>query len=774
MTPEEIQKEFNELEEIRKELERRFKENRIELYNVGKTHLKQIDFHRSGKRVRAIFGGNRCIAGESLVYDPVLKGYREVQKIDSDFHVYAWDGEKYVVAKALKPFHHEDKDDLYDFTLSNGEKFTASMNHRVYCADGFYRQLSQCLEQCGLFHHPTSLACDPLIQISDAPHSKKITEGSRSGYRRVFHLCGGLPRFYLNNGRDVSPSRVYAQKPLSYGVSLNEDGLCSRHKCNLVYQRHDHLSSSGVLQRFLDRTFGLLFRSFDIFLRHFDLRNRFDLQPIYGCDLQPQPIVGFEQSVHQTDLKHCTSTFDITPLFVISISHNRKDYKWDFTVPEYENYYMSGIIHHNTGKTVAGAVEAVLHALGDKRYRNLEPSSGWVVSLTSDVQKEVAQKEILKWIPKKEISNIIVRHGRKDDLEGSLIEKIVLKNGCYIGFKTCEQGRESFQGASLGWVWFDEEPPADIYKECLMRLMDTRGDMWFTMTPLKGLTWIYNLIYVNENNNTNVEYFMFEWEDNPFLSKEEIQEMILNMPEEEREARQYGRFTSVCGFAFNELSKEVHIKKAEIVPEWYKRYVSLDYGFDSLAVMWYWVDRFGRARVYRALRKKNLIISEAAKEILKFTGQEKIESFYAPPDLWNRRQDTGKSAAQIFWENGISLYKTSNNREQGWLNVHEWFKPYETKDEQTGKTYKIANLTFDEGIDPDVWKHLTTIQKSDKNINDVSSVPHELTHYPDCLRCFCVSRMRASKEPDRPINTFLHREEPDTFFGTAPDSSFFY
>jgi phage terminase large subunit len=423
---------------------------------------------------------------------------------------------------------------------------------------------------------------------------------------------------------------------------------------------------------------------------------------------------------------------------------------------------------NRVGKTVAGAVEAVCHALGYSRFRKLKPSSGWVVSLSGDVQKEVAQKEILRWLPKKEISNIIVRHGRKDDLEGSLIEKIVLKNGQFIGFKTCEQGRESFQGASLGFIWFDEEPPLDIYQECQMRIIDQKGDMWFTMTPLKGLTWIYNLVYLNERNDPDIEYWMAEWEDNPWLSKEEIDKLIATMPEEEREARQYGRFTSLCGFAFPELRKDIHIKPIEAIPEWYYRYVALDYGFDSLAVLWIWVDKFGNARVYRALRKKNLIIKDAAKEILKFTGSERIEAFYAPPDLWNRRQDTGKSAAMIFYENGITLTKSSNDRVQGWLNVHEWLAPIEKRDEQTGEKYKTARLTFDEGLDPDLWKHLTTIQKDEKNINDVAKNPHEITHYPDALRCFCVSRMVSSVEPQEVKHYNFNFERPneeDSYFG---------
>ena len=428
---------------------------------------------------------------------------------------------------------------------------------------------------------------------------------------------------------------------------------------------------------------------------------------------------------------------------------------------------------NRTGKTVGGAVEAINHALG---RNGLKATSGWVVSLSGDVQRKVAQAEILRWLPKKEIANIIMRHGRKDDLEGSLIDEIRLKNGRFIGFKTCEQGRESFQGTSLGWVWFDEEPPEDVFKECWMRVMDTRGDIWFTMTPLLGLTWVYTLIFLNENNNPNIEYFEFEWKDNPWLSEDEIREMEMVMTEEEKEARQFGRFTSLCGFAFNELRKDIHIKEPETVPTWYKRYVSIDYGLDSLAAIWYWADNYGRVRVYRAVRKKNLIVSEAREEILKFTGNEIIEAYYAPPDLWNRRNDTGKSAAQIFYNDGkgILLVKTSNDRETGWLNVHEWIRPYKTRDEQTGKEITTAKLTFDEGLDPDLWKHLTTIQKSDKNINDVATQPHECTHYPDSLRCFCISRMVASSEPQkRQRDPFEDREENDSFFGEGLNQSFF-
>lgn len=57
-----------------------------------------------------------------------------------------------------------------------------------------------------------------------------------------------------------------------------------------------------------------------------------------------------------------------------------------------------------------------------------------------------------------------------------------------LGFKSYDQGRKKFQGTAKHVIWLDEEPPADVYDECLMRLMTTNGLMICTFTPLEGLT----------------------------------------------------------------------------------------------------------------------------------------------------------------------------------------------------------------------------------------------------------------------------------------------
>ena len=159
---------------------------------------------------------------------------------------------------------------------------------------------------------------------------------------------------------------------------------------------------------------------------------------------------------------------------------------------------------NRTGKTECGAVEVVYLARGIHPYKeNKQSTSGWVVSLSTQVQRDVAQQKILYYLNPEWIEEVVMLSGRKDSLSNGVIDYIVIKNifGGFsrIGFKSCDQGREKFQGTSLDYVWFDEEPPYDIYLECKMRVIDKGGLLFGTMTPLNGLTWVYESIYLNGN-----------------------------------------------------------------------------------------------------------------------------------------------------------------------------------------------------------------------------------------------------------------------------------
>ena len=251
---------------------------------------------------------------------------------------------------------------------------------------------------------------------------------------------------------------------------------------------------------------------------------------------------------------------------------------------------------NRSGKTECGAVECVYLARGIHPYRENRPNvCGWVVSLSAQVQRDVAQKKILHYLQKDWIEEIVMLSGRRDSPEDGVIDFIRVKNVCgessVIGFKTCDQGREKFQGTSLDFVWFDEEPPKDIYLECRMRVLDRRGDIFGTMTPLKGFTFVYQDIYLNRGNDPEVWYEFMEWDDNPYLSKEEIASLEACLDDVALQARRFGRFAAAEGLVYPEFEEAVHVVDPFPIPKDWQDMISIDPGLNNpLSAHWYAVD----------------------------------------------------------------------------------------------------------------------------------------------------------------------------------------
>ena len=225
------------------------------------------------------------------------------------------------------------------------------------------------------------------------------------------------------------------------------------------------------------------------------------------------------------------------------------------------------------------------------------------------------------------------------------------------------------------------------------------------------------------------------------------------LPEKERKALKYGDWDIYDGMFFPEFKRRIHVIKPFQIPDTWNRYIAMDYGLDMFAVLFIAVDTKGKAYVCNEIHKSNLIVSEARQTLKSIMRQYKYKFIYAPPDLWNRNRDTGKSTAELFLEGGIHLTKASNNRIAGWLNVKEWLKVKKVRHEQTGELYEDSDLKiFSNCIN--LIKYLPQLQHDEKDPNDVATEPHEPTHITDALRYFCVSRVAPSKEIVNKERTF--------------------
>ena len=328
---------------------------------------------------------------------------------------------------------------------------------------------------------------------------------------------------------------------------------------------------------------------------------------------------------------------------------------------------------NRSGKTECGAVETIYIARGIHPYRkNKKSVFGWVVSLSTQVQRDVAQDKILKYLNPDWIIDITMLSGKKDSPKSGVIDQIKIKNvfggESIIGFKSCDQGREKFQGSSLDFVWFDEEPPKEIYDECKMRVLDKRGDIFGTMTPLKGLTFIYDEIFLNSKNSKEVWYEFIEWADNPYLNKKEIKELTNSLSERELESRRYGRFFEDTGPVYPEFDENTHVIEPFTVPSDWQDLISIDPGLKNpLSCHWYAVDYDGNVYVVAEHYQAGVDVethSNKIKEISSTINWHKDFSgkLRAIIDSAANQKTLAysKSVAELFYENGINVSTNVN------------------------------------------------------------------------------------------------------------------
>lgn len=172
-----------------------------------------------------------------------------------------------------------------------------------------------------------------------------------------------------------------------------------------------------------------------------------------------------------------------------------------------------------------------------------------------------------------------------------------------------------------------------------------------------------------------------------------------------------------------------------------RRYVALDYGLDMLSAHWVAVDEAGRAVVYRELDAPGLTIGQAARAILAASGSEEIELVLAPSDLWGRSQESGKSRAQLFYEAGLVLTKTSRDFPAGCAAIREWLAL-----QPDGR----PRLAIADRDCPSLWHCLAHIQKDPRRPDVYAKEPHPLTHDVDSLRCFCIWWAQPAQRPALP------------------------
>ena len=335
-------------------------------------------------------------------------------------------------------------------------------------------------------------------------------------------------------------------------------------------------------------------------------------------------------------------------------------------------------------------------------------------------------------------------------------------NGSFIKFGHAQSMtaiETEYQGQEYDWIFLDEatqftEMEFRTLGGCLRGVNEIPKRFYLTCNPGGvGHRWVkrlfidrdFKLDSPNPEENENPDDYCFIFasvEDNSALMQskggEAYKQMLSALPEKLRKAHRYGDWDALSGCYFDEFSENKHVCRPFSIPETWMKYRAFDYGLDMFACYWIAVDpETGRSYVYREFCKSNLIVKDAAAAIWENTlSGENIQITFAPPDMWNRQKDTGKSMAEIFMLNEVNIVKSDNNRVQGHLQIKEMLA-----DMPDGK----PGLIFFSNCKR-IISDIQCIQADENNPSDCAKNPHDITHTVDGIRYYCISRVLAKDE----------------------------
>lgn len=255
----------------------------------------------------------------------------------------------------------------------------------------------------------------------------------------------------------------------------------------------------------------------------------------------------------------------------------------------FERLFMAG---NQLGKTMAGAAEASYHLTG--RYprdwlgiRFDRPISMLAGSESGELTRDGIQRLLVgppkieaEWgtgfIPKDALLDWSRRSGVPDALD-SVTVKHVNGGASVVGFKSYDQGRAKWQATTVDLVWFDEEPPEDVYSEGVTRTTASKGYVFLTFTPLLGMSNVVRRFLSEKDAHRRITTMTIE--DAGHFTPEERARIIARYPEHEREARANGVPILGSGRVFPIADARILIPPFRVPNHW-PVIGGLDFGWD--------------------------------------------------------------------------------------------------------------------------------------------------------------------------------------------------
>jgi phage terminase large subunit-like protein len=263
------------------------------------------------------------------------------------------------------------------------------------------------------------------------------------------------------------------------------------------------------------------------------------------------------------------------------------------------------IAGNRNGKTECGAFAAACHLTGEypptwtgRRFEG--PTKGWVTGETSLAVRDVCQTKLCGepgvesrfgtgMIPREAfVDKPSLARGVTDAIDTIQVRHKPSGGVSIARFKSYEQGRSKFQGEGLDWIWFDEEPPLDIYSEGLARIGERGGIAWATFTPLKGRSAVV-IRYMDEPSPDRA-FVSMTIDEAEHIPPAERARIIAGYLPHEREARARGVPMLGSGRIFTTAEESILEPPLEHIPAYWAKIWGIDIGighpFAAALLIW--------------------------------------------------------------------------------------------------------------------------------------------------------------------------------------------
>ena len=333
---------------------------------------------------------------------------------------------------------------------------------------------------------------------------------------------------------------------------------------------------------------------------------------------------------------------------------------------------------NQVGKSVSGSAEVAIHLTGQYpswwKGRVFEkPIKAWCAGVTSESTRDAPQLLLMGealnhgtgFIPKSAIKNVAMRRGVAD-----AVDNVVIRHGgggdvqageSMLGFKSYDQGREKFQGATLDLVWLDEEPDASIYDESLTRTNATSGMVMLTFTPLKGMSSVVKRYLTDKLPGTHVTSMTID--DAEHYTPEQRATIIARYLPHERDARVKGIPAMGSGKVFLIDESQVVINPIPIPAHW-PRILGIDFGWDhpTAVVEMAWDKDADIVYITKEYRQREVVPAIVADAVKGWGGWQPIAW---PHDGLQHDKGSGEQLATQYRNKGLLMLRERATFEDG-------------------------------------------------------------------------------------------------------------